>query len=124
MQRMSAPSEAFSARLFIAGFAGVLALVLLLGLLWQWGMVSGALDWLSRQKIQGSVTFATETPLHENTEAKARVLAFAKSGETCKLVQLEPQKTFAWFKASCGSERLGWFRPMPEDKLNRSDTKN
>jgi hypothetical protein len=119
---MGTPSEAFSARPFIAGFAGFFVLVLLLLLLWQWGTTSGASDWLSRQEVNGKVTFAKETPLYATTRTEAPIRGLAKQGETCQLVQFEAQKVFAWFKASCSQERSGWFLPVPEDKLNRTDT--
>jgi hypothetical protein len=118
---MGTPNEVFSARLFIAGFAGFFVLVLVLLLLWQWGVTSGAADWISRQKVNGTVTFATETALHTTSKKESPIQSLTSAGETCQLVQLEPQKTFAWFKASCTRERSGWFLPAPKDKLNRTE---
>jgi hypothetical protein len=119
---MGTPTEAFSPRPFIAGFAGFFALVLLLLFLWQWGVTSGAADWFSRQDVHGKVTFAKATPLYATAKPTSPVQGLANSGETCQLVKLEPQKTFAWFKAACSAERSGWFLPAPEDQLSRTDT--
>jgi hypothetical protein len=96
--------------------------VLLLVVLWQWGTTSGAADWLSRKEVNGTVTFAKETPLYATTRTEAPVQGLTKEGETCQLVQIEPQKVFAWFKAACSQGRSGWFQPAPEDKLNRTET--
>jgi hypothetical protein len=119
---MGTSSEAFSPRSFIAGFAGFLVFLLLLLLLWQWGVTSGAADWLSRQKVKGTITFANETPLYATTKTESPIQGYTNAGETCQVIRLEPQKLFAWFEASCSRGRSGWFLPAPEDKMDRTDT--
>ena len=119
---MGTPTEAFSSRSFIAGVAGFFVFVVLLLLLWQWGMTSGAADWLSRQKVKGTIAFAKETPLYSTTRQDSPIQGIANAGETCQITRLEPQKVFAWFEASCSRGRSGWFLPAPEDKLDRTDT--